>query len=79
MWNGTTLMQNVVSQIGTPGNGSAWGIMLAHGVYSFTYSMLQTLIPYLQKNKFVLANLEDVSCWMWGKHTWEIIPGRTEN
>jgi peptidoglycan/xylan/chitin deacetylase (PgdA/CDA1 family) len=78
-WTGTTLYQNVVSQIGTPGNGTTWGIMLAHGVYSFTYDMLQTLIPYLKQNGFVLANLEDVSCWMWGKHTWDIIPNRTQN
>jgi peptidoglycan/xylan/chitin deacetylase (PgdA/CDA1 family) len=78
-WNGTTLYQNVVAQIGTAGTGSSWGIMLAHGVYSFTYDMLKTLIPYLKQNGFVLANLEDVSCWMWGKHTWDIIPNRTQN
>jgi hypothetical protein len=41
--------------------------------------MLQSLIPYLKQNGFVLASLEDVSCWLWGKHTWDIIPNRTQN
>jgi peptidoglycan/xylan/chitin deacetylase (PgdA/CDA1 family) len=79
MWTGATLLQNIVSQIGaSPGSGS-WGIMLAHGVYAWTRDMLPMLIPYLQQNGFVLGTLEDVSCWLWGKHTWDIIPNRTQN
>jgi peptidoglycan/xylan/chitin deacetylase (PgdA/CDA1 family) len=78
-WNATALLQNVESIIGSsPGSGS-WGIMLAHGVYAWTRDMLPMLIPYLQQNGFVLGTLEDVSCWKWGKHTWDIIPNRTQN
>jgi peptidoglycan/xylan/chitin deacetylase (PgdA/CDA1 family) len=78
-WTGATLLQNVEQLIGgTPGSGS-WGIMLAHGVYAWTRDMLPMLIPWLQQQGYVLANLEDVSCWLWGKHTWDIIPNRTQN
>jgi peptidoglycan/xylan/chitin deacetylase (PgdA/CDA1 family) len=78
-WDGTTLLQNVESLIGTSPGSAAWGIMLAHGVYTWTRDMLPMLIPYLQQHGFVLGTLEDVSCWLWGKHTWEIIPGRMPN
>jgi peptidoglycan/xylan/chitin deacetylase (PgdA/CDA1 family) len=78
--NGTALFNNVVMQIKTPGApGAAWGIMLAHGVNQQTHDMLPLLLAYLKGNGFVLGNLEDVSCWMFGKHTWEIIPGRMPN
>jgi peptidoglycan/xylan/chitin deacetylase (PgdA/CDA1 family) len=76
--DGTALFNNVVLQIKTPGQGS-WGIMLAHGVNRQTHDMLPMLLPYLQENGFVLGTVEDVVCWMFGKHTWEIIPGRVEN
>jgi hypothetical protein len=61
-----------------PGKGS-WGIMLAHGVYPQTHDMLPILIPYLKQNGFVLGTVEDVVCWMFGRHTWQIIPGRSSN
>jgi hypothetical protein len=78
-WNAVSLLQDVETTIGTtPGSGS-WGIMLAHGVYPWTRDMLPMLIPWLKKNGYVLGNLEDVSCWLWGKHTWEIIPNRSQN
>jgi peptidoglycan/xylan/chitin deacetylase (PgdA/CDA1 family) len=76
--DGTALFNNVVAQIKKPGQGS-WGIMLAHGVNQQTHDMLPMLIPYLQDNGFVLGNVEDVVCWMFGKHSWEIIPGKTAN
>ncbi len=79
-WDPAALLQNVEGIIQKPGAaGASWGIMLAHGVYPWTRDMLPMLIPYLQQNGFVLGNLEDVSCWLWGKHTWEIIPNRTQN
>jgi peptidoglycan/xylan/chitin deacetylase (PgdA/CDA1 family) len=75
---GPALFNNVTMQIKTPGQGS-WGIMLAHGVNQQTHDMLPMLIPYLQQNGFVLGNVEDVVCWMFGKHSWQIIPGKTAN
>jgi peptidoglycan/xylan/chitin deacetylase (PgdA/CDA1 family) len=76
--DGTALFNNVTMQIKTPGQGS-WGIMLAHGVNQQTHDMLPMLIPYLQQNGFVLGDVEDVVCWMYGKHSWDIIPNRTSN
>jgi len=76
--DGTALFNNVTMQIKTPGQGS-WGIMLAHGVNQQTHDMLPMLLPYLQQNGFVLGRVEDVVCWMFGKHSWDIIPGRVPN
>jgi len=78
-WNAVSLLQNVETTIGATPGSSSWGIMLAHGVYPWTRDMLPMLIPWLKKNGYVLGNLEDVSCWLWGKHTWEIIPNRSQN
>jgi peptidoglycan/xylan/chitin deacetylase (PgdA/CDA1 family) len=78
--DGTALFNNVVMQIKKPRDpGAAWGIMLAHGTNQQTRDMLPMLVPYLQANGFVLGTVEDVVCWMFGKHTWEIIPGRAKN
>jgi hypothetical protein len=44
-----------------------------------TSDILPMLIPYLQRHGFVLGTVEDVVCWMFGKHTWQIIPGRSAN
>ena len=78
MWDGTSLFNNVTAIIQKPGQGS-WGIMLMHAVYQATYDMLGKLIPYLQQNGFRLGTVEDVVCWRFGKHSWEIIPGRQPN
>jgi hypothetical protein len=43
------------------------------------HEMLPILIPYLKQNGFVLGTVEDVVCWMFGKHTWQIIPSRSPN
>jgi peptidoglycan/xylan/chitin deacetylase (PgdA/CDA1 family) len=77
-WDGPSLFNNVVGIIQTPGKGS-WGIMLVHAVYPWTTQMLPLLIPYLQKNGFQLATVEDVICWRFGKHSWEIIPNKVAN
>jgi peptidoglycan/xylan/chitin deacetylase (PgdA/CDA1 family) len=78
MWDGGTLFQNVTAIIQTPGTG-AWGIMLMHSVYPWTHDMLPMLIMYLQQKGFQLATVEDVICWRFGKHSWQIIPGRMPN
>jgi peptidoglycan/xylan/chitin deacetylase (PgdA/CDA1 family) len=77
-WDGTSLFDTVTGIIKTPGQGS-WGIMLMHAVYPWTHDMLALLIPYLQKNGFKLGTVEDVICWRFGKHSWEIIPSRSPN
>ncbi len=77
-WTGATLLQNVEGIIQKPGQGS-WGIMLIHAVYAWTHDMLPGLIQYLQQNGFALATVEDVMCWRFGKHSWEIIPNKTPN
>jgi peptidoglycan/xylan/chitin deacetylase (PgdA/CDA1 family) len=78
LWDPTALFQYVTSVIKTPGKG-VWGIMLAHAVYPWTHDMLAMLIPYLKQNGFVLGSVEDVLCWRFGKHSWEIIPNRSPN
>jgi peptidoglycan/xylan/chitin deacetylase (PgdA/CDA1 family) len=77
-WDAVSLFNNITGIIKTPGQGS-WGIMLAHAVYPWTTQMLPQLIPYLQQNGFKLATVEDVICWRFGKHSWEIIPNKTPN
>jgi len=77
-WDPAALFQYVTTVIKTPGKGS-WGIMLMHAVYPWTYHMLQMLIPYLKLNGFQLASVEDVICWRFGKHSWQIIPNRVPN
>jgi peptidoglycan/xylan/chitin deacetylase (PgdA/CDA1 family) len=78
MWDGTSLFHNIASIIQTPGKGW-WGIMLAHAVYPWTTEMLPKLVLYLRQNGFQLATVEDVICWRFGKHSWEIIPNKTAN
>jgi len=78
LWNPVSLFEYVTSVIKTPGKGS-WGIMLMHAVYPWTYHTLQMLIPYLKQNGFQLASVEDVICWRFGKHSWQIIPNRGPN
>jgi peptidoglycan/xylan/chitin deacetylase (PgdA/CDA1 family) len=78
MWTGTSLFDNIAGIIQTPGKGS-WGIMLMHAVYPWTNQMLPLLIQYLQQNGFQLATVEDVLCWEFGKHSWEIIPNKKPN
>jgi peptidoglycan/xylan/chitin deacetylase (PgdA/CDA1 family) len=77
-WDAVSLLNNVTGIIQTPGQGS-WGIMLAHAVYPWTTQMLPQLVTYLQGHGFKLATVEDVICWRFGKHSWEIIPNKTPN
>jgi peptidoglycan/xylan/chitin deacetylase (PgdA/CDA1 family) len=78
MWTGPTLLQNIANIIQTPGKG-AWGVMLIHAVYPWTLEMLPLLITYLQQNGFQLATVEDVICWRFGKHSWQLIPNKLPN
>jgi peptidoglycan/xylan/chitin deacetylase (PgdA/CDA1 family) len=77
-WDGSSLFNNITSLIKKPGQG-VWGIMLMHSVYQWTNEMLPLLIPYLKQNGFRLGTVEDVLCWRFGKHSWQIIPGRIAN
>jgi peptidoglycan/xylan/chitin deacetylase (PgdA/CDA1 family) len=77
-WTGQTLFTNVVQKIKTPGAARAsWGIVLMHGVYQWTHDMLPKLVPYLQSSKFRIGTVEDVICWKYGKHSWEIVQDLT--
>jgi peptidoglycan/xylan/chitin deacetylase (PgdA/CDA1 family) len=78
VWDAAALFANVKKTIQTPGKG-AWGIVLAHSVYPWTTQMLPMLIPYLRQSGFKLATVEDVLCWRFGKHSWEIIPNKVPN
>jgi peptidoglycan/xylan/chitin deacetylase (PgdA/CDA1 family) len=77
-WDGVSLFNNVTNLVKTPGKG-AWGIVLMHSVYQWTNEMLPLLIPYLRHNGFRLGTVEDVICWRFGKHSWQLIPGRSPN
>jgi peptidoglycan/xylan/chitin deacetylase (PgdA/CDA1 family) len=78
--NGVALYNNLVQMLLTPGaSGASWGIILMHGVYQWTHDALPMLVDYLKKNGFKLGSAEDVICWKFGKHSWEIIPGRMPN
>ncbi len=65
--------------IKTPGKG-AYGIVLMHGLFSWTYDALPLLFDpttgYLAKNKFRVGTVEDAICWKYGKHSWEIVAAK---
>jgi peptidoglycan/xylan/chitin deacetylase (PgdA/CDA1 family) len=78
--DGPSLFTNVVAQIKKPGDPTAsWGVMLSDANNQQTHDMLPMLIPYLRGNGFRLGTVEDVVCWRFGKHSWEIIPNRLPN
>ena len=54
MWTVTNLFANVTQQL----TSGAYGIMLMHGVYTWTQGMLPMLISYVQSNGYKLATLE---------------------
>jgi hypothetical protein len=54
-----------------------------HGIFGWTYDAIQILFApgtgYLAKNNFRVGTVEDAICWKYGKHSWEIIQGRSPN
>jgi peptidoglycan/xylan/chitin deacetylase (PgdA/CDA1 family) len=78
--DGPSLLGSVVAQVKTPGdpNGS-WGVMLLHANTQPTHDMLPLLIAYLRGAGFRLGTVEDVICWRFGKHSWDLVPDRMPN
>jgi len=76
---GTSIATTVEKLIKTPGKG-AYGIVLMHGLFSWTYEALPLLFDpttgYLAKNKFRVGTVEDAICWKYGKHSWEIVASK---
>jgi peptidoglycan/xylan/chitin deacetylase (PgdA/CDA1 family) len=72
-----SVYDKVVAAVGSgPGNGSSYGIILMHGVLPWTRDALPMLFGpngYLPKHGFRTATVEDVICWKYGKHSWEIV------
>jgi peptidoglycan/xylan/chitin deacetylase (PgdA/CDA1 family) len=78
--DGPSLLGGVVAQIKTPGDPTgSWGVMLLHSSTQPTHDMLPLLIAYLRGAGFRLGTVEDVICWRFGKHSWELIPDRMPN
>jgi peptidoglycan/xylan/chitin deacetylase (PgdA/CDA1 family) len=78
-------LDQIKSNLATPGKGSAWGIILMHGTLQNTHDDLKGIVDYLRTSNFKLATVEDYICWEYGKHSWEIVnqlnpgAGRVEN
>jgi hypothetical protein len=74
---GQSIANTVQKLIGTPGNGSAYGIVLMHGIFGWTHDAIPILFApgtgYLARNKFRVGTVEDAICWKYGKHSWEIV------
>jgi peptidoglycan/xylan/chitin deacetylase (PgdA/CDA1 family) len=77
-YTGKQIAQKVIDQIGTgPGKGKSYGIVLMHGTYPWSYDAAKILFDpttgYVQTHGFRLGTVEDVICWKYGKHSWELI------
>jgi peptidoglycan/xylan/chitin deacetylase (PgdA/CDA1 family) len=74
---GQDIANAVIAQIGTPGTGQAYGIVLMHGIFGWTYDAIQILFDpttgYIPKNKFRVGTVEDAICWKYGMHSWDIV------
>jgi hypothetical protein len=73
---GAALAQFVMNAVGTPGNGTN-GIILMHGLFPWTHDALKLLFDPVNgqavKAGFRLGTAEDVVCWKYGMHSWDII------
>jgi hypothetical protein len=77
-FTGQMIADNVIKKIGTgPGNGDAWGIVLMHGVFPGSFDAAKILFDpktgYTTTHRFRLGTVEDVVCWKYGKHSWQIV------
>jgi peptidoglycan/xylan/chitin deacetylase (PgdA/CDA1 family) len=66
-------LQEIMANLATPGTGTAYGIILMHGVLKNTNTDLQKIIDYLKTSGFKLASVEDYICWEYGKHSWDLV------
>ena len=75
---GQKIADNVIARIGTgPGKGQSWGIVLMHSTYPWSYEAAKILFDprtgYVPRAGFRLGTVEDVICWKYGKHSWELV------
>jgi len=82
-FTGDMIAQNVINLVGTaPGSGTAYGVLLQHATYPWTYDALPKLYGkdgYFAKHGFRIGTVEDAICWKYGKHSWEIVKEMSGN
>ena len=65
------------TSIGAAPGSNRWGIALMHGVLPWTHASLDGLFNpktgYLATHGFKTATVEDVICWKYGMHSWDIV------
>jgi len=67
-----TIYNNVVTAV----SGGQYGILLMHGVFGWTAQALPMLFGpngYFTQQKTQMATVEDVICWKYGKHSWDLV------
>jgi hypothetical protein len=76
-YTGAAIAGNVEKLMGNAPGAGQWGIVLMHGTYPWTYDAAKLLLDpttgYVQTHGFKVATAEDVVCWKYGKHSWEIV------
>jgi peptidoglycan/xylan/chitin deacetylase (PgdA/CDA1 family) len=73
---GDAIVQAIMGQI----SSGSYGILLMHAVFGWTADALPKLFgPGGQIPTSQLATVEDAICWKYGKHSWDLIPGRAKN
>jgi peptidoglycan/xylan/chitin deacetylase (PgdA/CDA1 family) len=79
-FTGAQIADTVKQLIGTA-PGQRWGILLMHGTFPWTKDAVPILFDpvtgYLAMHGFKLATVEDVICWKYGMHSWDIVKMKT--
>ncbi|HEX3697211.1 MAG TPA: hypothetical protein VH374_17680 [Polyangia bacterium] len=74
---GQYFANNVIKFIGNSPGGGSRGIILMHGVFPWSIDAAKILFDpnmgYIKTHGFKLGTVEDVVCWKYGKHSWEIV------
>lgn len=72
-FTGQQIYNNVVTML----SQGRYGIVLMHGTFPWTKDAVPMLFDpqtgYVAMHNLKLATVEDVVCWKYGKHSWEII------
>jgi peptidoglycan/xylan/chitin deacetylase (PgdA/CDA1 family) len=67
----------IKTHLGTGPGAGGWGVLLMHGVLPWTHDSLDDMFNpttgYLATHGFKLATVEDVICWKYGMHSWDVI------
>jgi peptidoglycan/xylan/chitin deacetylase (PgdA/CDA1 family) len=75
-FTGQQIADNVKTLIGTA-PGQRYGVLLMHGTFPWTKDAVPILFDpdtgYLAMHGFKLATVEDVICWKYGMHSWDIV------